>query len=250
MSAVRFIKKAYLLFLLLPWLPVYAADLNLVVKEAFVNVHTGPSSLHPVFYVVTRGKKITVLSQKTQWVKIKTGTHKIGWVYEGDIAKTMFSSGEQVEFDKTSYEEFSKRSIEVGVQTGSLESSPAFSLSLGYLFNDLFSTQLSVGQAIGQLSSVSIISVDALMTPYPKIEYSPYFVLGVGSANIKPNATLINPKTTTSSLAKVAVGIKKYLGERFIVRLEWANYTLFSADNDADSNEEVTEWKVGFSTFF
>lgn len=250
MSAFRLIKRASFLFLLLSCLPVFAADLNLKVQEAFVNVHTGPSSLYPVFYVVARGEQLTVLSQKTQWIKIETVTHKIGWVYEGDIAKTIFSSGEQVVFDKTTYEQFSKRSIEVGVQSGSMESSPAYSLSLGYLFNDLFSTQLSVGKAIGKLSSVSILSVDALMTPFPKVDYSPYFILGVGNAKIIPNATLINPKTTSSSLAKVAIGIKKYLGERFIVRLEWANYTLFSADNDADSNQEVTEWKVGFSTFF
>jgi len=88
------------------------------------------------------------------------------------------------------------------------------------------------------------------MTPFPKASYSPYFVLGVGNAKLTPHTTLINPKTTNSSVAKVAIGFRKYLGERFVVRLELANYILYSADIDADSNEEVTEWKVGFSTFF
>jgi len=228
----------------------FADELELIVKEAFVNVHTGPSSLHPIFYVVPRHEKINVLLQKTQWIKIKTIDNKIGWVYQNDVKKTVFSSGESIEFNEVDFDEYTKRRVEIGFQSGVLESSPAFSFTAAYLFNELFSTQLSFGKSIGKLSTISILSVDAMMTPFPKVSYSPYFVLGVGSATLTPHTTLINPKTTNSSVAKVAIGIKKYLGERFVVRLELANYILYSADIDADSNEEVTEWKVGFSTFF
>lgn len=228
----------------------FADEIELIVKEPFVNVHTGPSSLHPIFYVVPRHEKIRIILQKTQWIKIRTMDNKIGWVYQNDVKKTVFSSGESVEFNEIDFAEYTKRNIEIGVQSGALESSPSFSFTAAYLFNELFSTQLSFGKSIGDLSAISILSVDAVMTPFPKAAYSPYFVLGVGSAKLTPHTTLINPKTTNSSVAKVAIGLKKYLGERFVMRLELANYILYSADIDADSNEEVTEWKVGFSTFF
>jgi len=228
----------------------FADEIDLIVKEPFVNVHTGPSSLHPIFYVATRNEKIRIILQKTQWIKIQTRDKKIGWVYQDDVKKTVFSNGESIEFNEADFDEYTKRRIEVGVQSGTLESSPSFSLTGAYLFNELFASQLSVGKSIGKLSTISILSVDAVMTPFPKVSYSPYFVLGVGSAKLTPHTTLINPKTTQSSVAKVAIGLRKYLGERFVVRLELANYKLFSADIDADSNAEVTEWKVGFSTFF
>lgn len=252
MSFIRLACQRYLICLLPLFFvnTLFADELVLVVKEAFVNVHTGPSSLHPVFHVVTRSEKIHVLLQKTQWIKIKTNDKKIGWVNQNDVKKTVFSSGEGLEFDEADFDDYAKRSIEIGVQSGSLENTPSFSLTAGYLFNDIFSSQLSFGKSIGQLSTLSLLTLDAVMTPFPKIEYSPYFVMGVGTAKLSPHTTLINPKTTSSTVAKIAFGIKKYLGERFVVRFELSNYILFSADIDADSNEEVTEWKVGFSTFF
>lgn len=226
-----------------------AQDIELVVKEAFVDVHTGPSSLHPVFYVVTRNEKIKLLKQKTQWIKIEFNQQQ-GWVHQDDVKKTVYSNGDAFEFDEADFDDYIKRRVEIGILAGSIENSPSFSLTTGYLFNELFSAQLSVVKSIGQLSSISIVSVDAVMTPFPKIEYSPYFIMGVGQAKLTPRTTLINPKTTNSSTAKVAFGVKKYLGERFVMRLEFANYILLSADEDADSNEEVNEWKLGFSTFF
>ncbi len=252
MSFIRLFCRWGVFVLLFIWVNTTFAEDNLVlmVKEPFVNVHTGPSSLHPVFYVVERGETIIVVLQKTQWIKIKMQNNKTGWVNEKDIKRTVYRSGETVEFDEVDFDEYVNRRIEVGVQAGSLETSPSFSLTAAYLFNELFSTQLSYGKSIGSLSSIALLSVDALMTPFPEAAYSPYFLLGAGQATLTPHTTLINPKTTRSSIAKVAVGFRKYLGERFVVRFEWANYILFSADIDADSNEEVIEWKVGFSTFF
>ncbi len=252
MSFITLCRKWYLLSIL-PFLlinSVFAEEIELIVKEPYVDVHTGPSSRHPIFHVVTRHEKITIILQKTQWIKIKTIDNKIGWVNQNDIKKTVYSNGESIEFNEASFDEYLKRRFEIGVQSGSLENSPSFSLTAGYLFNELFSTQVSIGKSIGKLSTISIISADTIMTPFPKLAYSPYFVLGVGQSKLSPHTTLINPKTTNSSVAKVAIGLRKYLGERFVVRLELANYILFSADIDADSNDEVTEWKVGFSTFF
>lgn len=232
------------------FMPSYADEIELVVQEPFANVHTGPSSLHPIYHVVTKNEKIKIILQKTQWIKIKTIDKKIGWIKISDIKKTVYSNGESVVFDETDFEEYAKRRIEVGVQTGFIEDSPSFSITAGYLFNELIMAQMSFGQSIGKLSSLSILSVDAVMSPFHSLDYSPYFTLGVGRSSLEPHATLINPKTNNSSIAKIAIGVKKYLGERFVLRLELANYTLFSADIDADSNEEVTEWKIGFSTFF
>jgi hypothetical protein len=88
------------------------------------------------------------------------------------------------------------------------------------------------------------------MQPFPEWSYSPFFTLGLGSIQVKPNATLIDPADKNNAVSQIGFGIKTYLSRRFILRFELNEYVIFSANNDKDENEDITEWKIGFAIFF
>ena len=88
------------------------------------------------------------------------------------------------------------------------------------------------------------------MQPFPEWNYSPFFTLGVGSIQVKSNATLIDPADKNNTVSQIGLGFKKYLTRRFILRFEVNEYLIFSANNDEDKNEDVSEWKIGFAIFF
>jgi hypothetical protein len=88
------------------------------------------------------------------------------------------------------------------------------------------------------------------MQPFPSWSYSPYFTLGAGAIDVKPSATLIEPADKQNELSQMGFGIRKYLSRRFLLRLEANEYVVYSASNDKDENEEISEWKLGFAIFF
>jgi hypothetical protein len=51
----------------------------------------------------------------------------------------------------------------------------------------------------------------------------------------------------TDQVAHVGLGVRTYLTRRFVVRAEYKSYVVFTSRDD---NEEIEEWKAGFSFFF
>jgi hypothetical protein len=49
------------------------------------------------------------------------------------------------------------------------------------------------------------------------------------------------------SIAHAGIGVRTYLTRRFVFRAEYKTYVVFTSRND---NEDVQEWKAGFSFFF
>jgi len=56
-----------------------------------------------------------------------------------------------------------------------------------------------------------------------------------------------NSTDRTDEIAHAGFGIRTYVGRRFLFRTEYNSYVVFTS---RDENEEVDEWKVGFSFFF
>jgi hypothetical protein len=48
-------------------------------------------------------------------------------------------------------------------------------------------------------------------------------------------------------MANAGFGVRSYLARRFVFRAEYKSYVVFTSRDD---NEEIGEWKAGFSFFF
>ena len=106
---------------------------------------------------------------------------------------------------------------------------------------------LWVSQALGRFSDSTMATVNIVHLMYPDWRASPYFTLGAGVINTQPKATLVATVDRTDSLAQVGAGVRMYLTRRFVFRAEYKAHVVFTSRND---NEEVREWKAGFSFFF
>ncbi|MCW8854150.1 MAG: hypothetical protein OQK72_05585, partial [Gammaproteobacteria bacterium] len=107
-----------------------------------------------------------------------------------------------------------------------------------------------LSQVIGNVSSSTILRGGLVIQPFPEWRYSPYFSLGTGIINNKPRATLVQSKDKTNQISNVGIGLRTYLTRRFVFRVEYNDYVIFSASNDNDKNEDIKEWKAGFVVFF
>jgi hypothetical protein len=64
---------------------------------------------------------------------------------------------------------------------------------------------------------------------------------------VSPKATLVSTIDRSDSAAYAGLGVRTYITRRFVFRAEYKAHVVFTSRND---NEEIREWKAGFSFFF
>ncbi|MDJ0831972.1 MAG: SH3 domain-containing protein [Gammaproteobacteria bacterium] len=222
----------------------------LTIADPFIELRTGPASSYPVFHVIDRGEQILVLRQKTVWFKIRASDGKEGWVNKQQLQQTLLPDGARLQLSELQQDAFIERNWEIGMMTGELEDAPVNSVYGAYNFTKNFATELTLSHSTGNVSSSTIYKVNLMMQPFPQWKYSPYFSMGLGNIDVDPQATLINPEDRSNQIGQIGFGIKRYLSRRFILRFEFNDYVVFSASNDRDDNEDISEWKLGFAVFY
>ncbi len=224
--------------------------LQVTIVDPFIELHTGPGTGYPIFHIVDRGSQISIIKQRTSWIKIRAANGEVGWVSRDQMQQTLLPSGENLTITEANQSDFSRRQWMLGVMGGDFGDAPVISIFTGYSFTTNLSAELSFSQSVGNVSSSTLLKANLLMQPFPEWSYSPYFTLGVGSIKVTPSSTLISSNPRDSSVAQVGIGIQHYLNRRFIFRLDYSEYLVFSANNVRDENEEISEWKLGFAVFF
>lgn len=218
-----------------------------VIEDPYIELHTGPGRGYPVFYVAERGEQIEVLKRRTEWYQVRVARGEEGWVHLEQLAATLNLDGEPFPVPVFSLEDYAARRWEVGALYGDFGGANIISAYAARNFTANLSGEVWVSQALGRFSDSTLATFNIVHLMYPEWRASPYFTLGAGVINTEPKATLVATVDRTDSLAHAGVGVRTYLTRRFVFRAEYKTYVVFTSRND---NEEVREWKAGFSFFF
>ncbi len=229
------------------------------VIDPYIELHTGPGRSFPVFFVAETGEIIDILKSKTSWYKVRLVSKKIGWVHRNQLVKTLTLDDQNVVIKNLDFDEYLNKTWEVGVINGDFEGASLISLYGGYHFTENLSTELSFSQVLGNFSEIRMATINIINEPFPKLKplrwlpyvgnftLSPFFGVGTGVIQTLPRATLVKTEDRTDNLLFVTAGAKFYLTRRFLLRMEYRQFVVLTNRNQ---NEDVREWKLGFSIFF
>ncbi len=223
------------------------APLLVEVIDAYLELHTGPGRAFPVFHVVERGEQVTLLKQRTDWVKVETRKGKQGWARVRDLERTLTAAGQGVRFAGGDLAGFDTRRWELGFLSGDFGGANVLSLYGGFHFNPLLSLELSASKVLGNFSDSEMVNLNLVGQPFPEWRLSPFFTLGTGLIHTQPQVTLVQEEDRTDQLGHVGVGVRAYITRRFVARAEYRNFVVFQSTDD---NEEISQWQVGISVFF
>jgi hypothetical protein len=221
--------------------------LKVEITAPYVEVHTGPGVGYPVDYVIERGESVEVIKRRTDWYQVRTHRDRLGWVHAEEIQYSVTDQGTPLNVPIYTQEDFQQRDWEFGFLGGDMDGASVLSVYGGYAFNENLSAELSFSQALGNFSSEYMVDLNLLSHPFPAWKYSPFFTLGGGMINTKPDTTLVQSEDRTDSTAHVGVGLHAYMTRRFFLRAEFRHYTVFTSRDD---NEDFDQWKIGFGFFF
>ena len=229
------------------WNPFEDYEPNVVVSDPYVEMRTGPGRGFPIFYVAGQGDEITILKRRTDWFKVRTERDKEGWVHIQDMQHTLDLDGSNIDFGELDQSDFTKRRWEMGFNGGDFGGASSLTAYVGYALTPNITFQIEGTQILGEFSDGVMGSANILMYPFPKWRLSPYFTIGTGIITTKPHTTVVQAEDREDEIVHAGVGANLYLSDRFMLRMEYKRHTVLTSRDD---NEEIDQWKAGFSVFF
>lgn len=220
---------------------------QVTIAEPFIEMHTGPGRGYPVFHIVEKGENVLVIKKKTQWYKVKSPRGKLGWVHEDEMELTLTPAGETFEIQKKDHEGFIHRDFEMGFMAGDFDGANVMTIYGGWSWTPNISTELTVSQALGNVSDIQFANLNIMHQPFPEWRVSPYVKIGTGNIRTKPRATLVFPEDRDDGMVTAGIGARIYIARQFFLRAEFNSHTILTSRND---NDEVEEWKIGFGVYF
>lgn len=217
-----------------------------VVSDPYLELHTGPGRGYPIFYVAGQGDEITLLKERTDWFKISTPRGKTGWVHVSQLRSTLDLDGQAIEFREYGIGEFAGRRWELGFSGGDFGGASLLGVHGAFALTPNITARAEAAQILGDFSDGYMGTVSIYMNPFPEWRVSPFFGIGSGVIHIDPQTTVVQSEDRTDEIAHVGAGANVYISQRFILRLEYRRHTVLTSRDD---NEEIDEWKAGFSLF-
>jgi len=220
---------------------------EVTIADPFIELHTGPGSGYPIFFVAERGEEIELVKRRTEWFRVRVARGQEGWVHFEQLTTTLNPDGQPFDLRALGFSDYAARRWEVGALYGDFGGANVIGAYGSRSFTPNLSGELWVSQALGRFSDSTMVTVNIVHLMYPDWRASPYFTLGGGVIKTEPKATLVATTDRTDSVALAGVGVRTYLTRRFVFRAEYKTHVVFTSRDD---NEEVQEWKAGFSFFF
>ncbi|HEY5646787.1 MAG TPA: outer membrane beta-barrel protein [Pseudomonadales bacterium] len=224
---------------------------EVVVSDPYIEMHTGPGRGYPIFYVAGQGDHITLLKRKTDWFKVRlprgSFDTKEGWVHVDQLRHTLDLDGNPLVIPKTGKEAFAARRWDFGLGGGDIDGAATINASLGFNLNPYVGVQAEAAQILGEYSDGYMGSVSIVMRPFPRSRISPFFNIGTGYLHVSPQTTIVQAEDLNDEIVHAGVGADVYISRKFMLRLEYRRHTVLTSRDD---NEELNQWKAGFSIFF
>jgi len=222
----------------------FAADPDSArVDAAFVQLFAGPGPGYPQRQFIDHDHDLRFLRQRTDWFQVEAEDGTRGWLPAASLDRLRSSSGALFGLDQQR-QQLGRGTFEANVASGSFGGSQSFSTLLGFGLSDLLRAELTLGQALGQFSSIYHAGVQLGHFGRYGRKHQPVFALGFGTMKIKPAANIVSTVDRQDDYLKVVAGLRRHISGRFFMRFEYNHYLILTSRDD---NDAINEWKLGVS---
>ena len=220
---------------------------RVVMTAPYVDIRTGPGRGFPITHVAERGETLRVFKRLTDWYKVETDDGVTGWVKSDVLNGSLKRDGSEAVFSLPAREAYTNRTWELGMALGDFSGAESLTMIGSYHMTRNLSAELKYTQAFGDFSNLKLLNANIVHQIWPEWRVSPFFTMGTGILQTSPNAGLVETIDREDNVFSVGGGFFIYLSRNFLLRAEYDEHNVLTSRND---NEEVNEWKMGFSVFF
>ena len=220
---------------------------RLQVTDPYLELRTGPGRGFPIFFVVARNDWVEIELRHTDWFKVRTADGKVGWVHRRQLETTLTEAGGTKTFRDLMLDDYLQRKVQLGAAWGRFESEPMLKMWTSYRLSDTLTAEATIGQVQGLFSGTDFWHLNVTAEPWSDRRLSPFVGIGFGKFKNIPNLSLVGALPTDANLANASIGLRYYLTDRFVARVDYSIYTAYIADT---RNAEYRAITAGLSFFF
>lgn len=226
---------------------------RLQVAEPFLELRTGPGRGYPVFHVAERKSWITVELRRTDWYRVRAeGPNsaeggRVGWVHRSQLETTLTEAGSGKTFRDLLLDDYLNRRVEFGLAWGRMRAEPMLKVWAGWRLGDTLGVEATTGQVQGAFSGTEFWHLSLVSEPWSHQRLSPFASVGFGRFRNIPNTSLVSAIPVNAKLGQAGLGLRWYLSERIVARLDWSLLAAFVGDERTLEYRAVT---AGVSFFF
>lgn len=245
-ALVRALVLLVLFALLLPGAARAEEGMELAVADAYAELRSGPGRGYPVFHVVERGGRFTLVKRRTDWYLVETGDGTRGWMSAAEVARARAAGGRRVELPAPGREAWSTRRLELGFAAGDFDGDTLFAVRAAWRLSEHFVLEGAWSHAAGTFSSTTLWQANLQVLPFAAGRVAPYFTLGTGRLSNEPKSTLVDAESVSDWAGNAGLGLRAWFTGRFLLRADARRYVF---TRDINNNDAFTEWTLGFSVF-
>ncbi len=225
-----------------------ANDLGITVINGapFVELYVQPGRGFPRFHAVEKHEQLRITKSRNNWFKVETQDGKSGWARKRDLHSLLDLDGKPLDFASPAIGGNHHR-WQAGLMGGQMEGINAYTAYLGYQLTSNISAELKYSQAFGVRTNTTLTGLQLVHQAAPRWRVSPFFSLGAGSLTTSPQTYLMQSEDRTDTAFTLGGGLLAHITHRVLARLEYNKHTVLTTH---ESNQEVEEWKAGFSVLF
>jgi opacity protein-like surface antigen len=217
-----------------------------VVGAPFIELYVEPGRGYARFHAVEKNERLRLFKTRTDWFKVETEDGKVGWVPRRALVNLYDTEGYPLELRTPSWKD-AQYPWQMGLLAGEMEGASTYTVYGGYRFTANISGEIKYTQAFGDTYNTKLVSAMLLHQPFPHWRASPFFTLGAGNMKFFPDGVLVKPEDENDNAVTVGGGLMFYITHKVVARFEYNQHTLLTT---RDNNQEVEEWKAGFSVLF
>jgi hypothetical protein len=221
------------------------APIEVVVKDAYIDLHTGPGRNFPVTISVERGVTIELLRQRTDWIEVQTARGQRGWVHRSQLENTLAPVGSEVHIAGPGRDARTDYQWEAGLAVGDFDGANVVSVNGAYALMPTLLVRADVSQLLGDTSNGWLVTAGIAWVFMPQWSVSPVVGIGAGALNLEPKAPEKNDSTDATAYG--SLGFRSYLTDRILMQAEYRRFVVFISGDD---HEEKDEWIAGLTYYF
>jgi hypothetical protein len=218
-------------------------------------VRSGPAFSYRELYRAERGEVLRALERNANyWFRVVLPDGRLGWIYGEEVLPfsiDLDGGGEHGAW--TTFKEavfapspIPSSSVGLAFSGGALGGDGMFMFRPGVTLDAHFALEAHVGEAVGADGSLLVYGLDGDVLVWPLGPLVPFVALGVGGATSFPKVNGVTQASKSQLALDAGAGAALILRKRIILRFDFRNYTLFTAN--ATGNRQ--EYSGGLAVFF
>jgi hypothetical protein len=218
-------------------------------------VRSGPAFGYRELYRAERGEVLRTLERNgNYWFRVVLPDGRLGWIYGEEVLPFSVDvdsdprRGAWAAFKEALFAPSPIPSASVGLSFsgGALGGDGMFMFRPGLTLDAHFALEAHVGEAVGADGSLLVYGIDGDVLVWPLGPLVPFVALGVGGATSFPKVNGVTQASRTQLALDAGAGAALILKKRIILRFDFRNYTLFTANSTGNRQE----YSGGLAVFF